>query len=173
MKLSLDNIKKVNQNYKNEIKLLKNKIVELENVNSKKIAEITEQIKEEVVTEYEEKYNEKFHTLYLSRPIPSVKERIVVQREMVTNQMNYNFPLLTQSKQTENYNTNNYGLNLETGWAQYFSSYNELVNPGEGYQDFNNLRIAALYDLNSEVSLGIEYRRENFYLIFNKNVIYI
>lgn len=166
---SKQEITKLNNKYQNEIKVLKTKIKELENQQIEQINNVTENITKEIEERYEEKYNTQYQNLYFSNVMPTFNERVVIQRELVSNVVDYNFPILSDDALNfSNTADNSYGINIETGWAQYFSNYNELVNPGDGYQDFNNLRIAALYDFNNEISMGVDYRRENFYLIFNK-----
>lgn len=166
---SKQEITKLNNKYQNEIKVLKTKIKELENQQIEQINNLTENITKEIEERFEEKYNTQFQNLYFSNVMPTFNERVVIQRELVSNVVDYNFPILSDDALNfSNTADNSYGINIETGWAQYFSNYNEFVNPGDGYQDFNNLRIAALYDFNNEISMGVDYRRENFYLIFNK-----
>lgn len=166
---SKQEIAKLKNRYQSEIKELKDKIEELENQHNEELSEVKEIVTQEIEEQYEEKYKFQFQNLYFSNVMPSFNERVVIQRELVSNVVDYNFPILSdESLNFSNTSDNSFGINIETGWSQYFSSYNELVNPGDGYQDFNNLRIAALYDFNSEISMGLDYRRENFYLIFNK-----
>lgn len=159
-------------NYNKKINDLNNIIANLKSENQEKIEVITEEIKSEVKIEAQKEYQTAYQTLYLAQELPKVKERIVYEREFIQTEsyksasINLNEPLSQFRNGLESVIGSNLGFSFETSWAQYFSEYNEAVNPAQ-YQDFNNFRIGFLYDLNNEFSIGLDYRRENFYQIYN------
>ncbi len=57
------------------------------------------------------------------------------------------------------------GIGIEVRGNEAFYSNKERISPSEK-QQFNNSAIAVYYKPLSEVSFGVEYRRENFYQVF-------
>lgn len=154
--------------YNKEIVKLKEEILQLKQQKSEQ-SDILVTDNEDVNNKFILALN-KLQNTYLSQSSPIIQEKIIVQKEVSPNFINVNTPQFgSYVTALNNFSSGtDLGLSIETGWAQYFSNYNEVVNPGEGYQNFNNLHLAALLDVGKEISLGVDYRRENFYLVFNK-----
>ncbi len=65
---------------------------------------------------------------------------------------------------TEEISSSNYGIVIEFRSAKDWTNSNGL-NPAS-YQDWNNISLGLFKSVNEEFMLGVEYRRENFYLDF-------
>jgi len=182
-------VKNLTSVYKSRINQLNQKIKDLENnltqnsnsssdnLNTENtnlnLAEIIEKTKIETKIEVEKQYETFYHTIYLSKETPNIVENIVFKNEFITTKStDILVPMENIQRNYERYNESYFdkseqiGISLETSWAQYFSTVEEKINPAQ-YQNFNNFRVAALYNFNNEISAGLDFRRENFYQVYN------
>lgn len=181
----ISKIQNLTKSYKLKINQLQQKINELEsnitqnseNIydsnNDLSIAEIIEKTKIDTKIEVEKQYETFYQTIYLTKETPQIVENIVFKNELITTKnTDILIPIENIQRSYEYINTGysdnsqQLGLSLETSWAQYFSNLEEKINPAK-YQDFNNFRVAALFNFNNEISAGIDFRRENFYQVYN------
>lgn len=59
----------------------------------------------------------------------------------------------------------NNDFTIEAGFSSYVNNQSTNIHPNE-YQNFNNMNIALFYNYSSNIAIGIDYRRENFYQKF-------
>lgn len=71
-----------------------------------------------------------------------------------------------QNLATNNFESPENNFSLELCGSNYFFPNNILIGPKK-WADFNNTDISIYYKLNQDLSIGLEYRRENFYLRYN------
>lgn len=75
-----------------------------------------------------------------------------------------NSDLALDGPQTPELTSSSYGIIVEFKTAKDWTNSNGL-NPSQ-YQDWNNTSLGLFKELSSEIAVGVEYRRENYYLDF-------